>query len=196
MGGRAVACVNARDRNLLGFRRDLLTAAAYGVEAFLFVYGDRPETGRRSDDLSVRSMIEVAREFAAEHGRPIQIAVSCGLGSVPTWKRDADAWYVQVSYGLDELLRWRSEIDFDGLIYAGVMALPSAGMARKLTSKVPQLAVPAAILDRLDADATAGVDLAVELVTDVRDSGVFAGVHLIPVNRYRQIAAALEPVLC
>lgn len=31
MGGRAVACLNARDRNLLGFRRDLLTAAAYGV---------------------------------------------------------------------------------------------------------------------------------------------------------------------
>ena len=55
MGCRAVACVNARDRNLLGFRRDLLTAAAYGVEEFLFVYGDRPETGRRSDDLTVRS---------------------------------------------------------------------------------------------------------------------------------------------
>ena len=31
LGGRAVACVNSRDRNLLGFRRDLLTAAAYGV---------------------------------------------------------------------------------------------------------------------------------------------------------------------
>ena len=32
MGGRSIACLNARDRNLLGFRRDLLTAAAYGVE--------------------------------------------------------------------------------------------------------------------------------------------------------------------
>ncbi len=28
MGGRSIACLNARDRNLLGFRRDLLTAAA------------------------------------------------------------------------------------------------------------------------------------------------------------------------
>ena len=45
MGGRAIACLNARDRNVLGFRRDLLTAAAYGVDEFLFVYGDRPETG-------------------------------------------------------------------------------------------------------------------------------------------------------
>jgi len=47
MGGRSIACLNARDRNLLGFRRDLLTAAAYDVDEFLFVYGDRPESGTR-----------------------------------------------------------------------------------------------------------------------------------------------------
>src|SRR5712672_1839515 len=64
MGGRAIACLNARDRNVLGFRRDLLTAAAYGVNEFLFVYGDRPESGSRSDDLTVRSMITEARGFA------------------------------------------------------------------------------------------------------------------------------------
>src|SRR5215831_11557531 len=58
MGGRAVACVNARDRNLLGFRRDLLTAAAYGVEEFLFVYGDAPSTGQRTGQLTVRSMLD------------------------------------------------------------------------------------------------------------------------------------------
>src|ERR1051326_7901688 len=57
MGGRAIACLNARDRNVLGFHRDLLTAAAYGVGEFLFVYGDRPETGARSDDLPVRPML-------------------------------------------------------------------------------------------------------------------------------------------
>ena len=54
MGGRSIACINARDRNVLGFQRDLLTAAAYGVNEFLFVYGDRPETGARSDDLTVK----------------------------------------------------------------------------------------------------------------------------------------------
>ena len=195
MGCRAIACVNARDRNLLGFRRDLLTAAAYGVEEFLFVYGDRPETGRRSDDLTVRSMIDMARAFAEEQSLPLRIGVSCGLGAVPAWKYAADAWYVQVSYDLDTMLAWRSGVEFDGAIYAGVMALPSATMARKVSADVPQLAVPAPILDRLDADPAAGVDLAVELVAGVRDSQAFDGVHLIPVARYRQVAAALEPVL-
>ncbi len=199
MGCRAVACVNARDRNPLGFRRDLLTAAAYGVEEFLFVYGDRPETGRRSDDLTVRSMIDTARAFAEEQSLPIRIGVSCGLGPVPAWKYHADVWYLQVSYDLDTMLRWRSDVAsngaFEGAVYAGVMALPSAGMARKISADVPQLAVPPAVVDRLEADPDAGVDLAVGLVADVRHSTAFDGVHLIPVNRYRQVAAALEHTL-
>ena len=48
MGGRSIACLNSRDRNLLGFRRDMLTAAAYGVREFLFVYGDKPTAGGRT----------------------------------------------------------------------------------------------------------------------------------------------------
>src|ERR1700733_4113850 len=56
MGGRSIACLNARDRNLLGFRRDLLTAAAYGVDQFLFVYGDEPLAGARTSELNVRTM--------------------------------------------------------------------------------------------------------------------------------------------
>ena len=195
MGCRAVACVNARDRNLLGFRRDLLTAAAYGVEEFLFVYGDRPDTGRRSDDLTVRTMIDTARTFAEEQSLPIRIGVSCGLGPVPAWKHHADVWYLQVSYDLDTMLRWRSDVTFAGAVYAGVMALPSAGMARKISTDVPQLAVPPAVVDRLEADPDAGVDLAVDLVTEVRATGAFEGVHLIPVNRYRQVATLLEPRL-
>jgi methylenetetrahydrofolate reductase (NADPH) len=192
MGCRAVACINARDRNQLGFRRDLLTAAAYGVREFLFVYGDRPETGRRSDDLTVRSMIDMAREFADEQSLPIRIGVSCGLGDVPAWKREADAWYVQVSYDVDSMVEWRAGVDFDGAVYAGVMALPSVAMARKVGADVPELAVPHEVLDRLEADPGAGVDLAVELVLGVRGSGAFDGVHLVPVSRYRQVAAALE----
>ena len=64
MGGRAIACLDARDRNVLGFRRDLLTAAAYGVDAFLLVFGDRPEVGRRTDEVTVRRMIEELRASA------------------------------------------------------------------------------------------------------------------------------------
>src|SRR5262245_6090678 len=82
MGGRSIACLNARDRNLLGFRRDLLTAAAYGVDQFLLVYGDRVAP-RGPDDLTVRSMIREARAFSESHevpAGPFRIGVTSGLG--------------------------------------------------------------------------------------------------------------------
>ena len=66
MGGRSIACLNSRDRNLLGFRRDMLTAAAYGVDQFLFVYGDKPSSGRRTGELTVRAMIEEARDLPGD----------------------------------------------------------------------------------------------------------------------------------
>src|SRR3981189_3064256 len=66
MGGRSIACVNSRDRNLLGFRRDLLTAAAYGVDQFLFVHGDKPTAGGRTSELTVRTMITEARAAAED----------------------------------------------------------------------------------------------------------------------------------
>ena len=65
-------------------------------------------------------------------------------------------------------------------------------MARKLTADVPQLAVPQGLIDALDTNADAGVDFACGMVEEIRQSGAFDGVHLIPISRYRDIAARLE----
>ena len=80
MGGHSIACINSRDRNLLGFRRDLLTAAAYGVSQFLFVYGDKPGTGGRTSDLTVRSMIGDRGEATDRPHSPDAIR---GSGTLP-----------------------------------------------------------------------------------------------------------------
>ena len=192
MGGRSIACLNARDRNLLGFRRDLLTAAAYGVDRFLFVYGDRPSSGTRTGHLTVRSMIEELRAFSAGTAGPFRAGVSAGPGPLPGWKRDADFVFAQVRYSLDEMLDWRAGIEFDGPVYAGVMVVPSVAMARKIGADIQQLAVPDAWLAAIDRDPNAGVELACDLVDAVRESGAFDGVHLIPVSRYREVAARLE----
>ncbi len=193
MGGRSIACLNARDRNVLGFRRDLLTAAAYGVNEFLFVYGDRPETGHRSDDLTVRSMIEEARQFE-EHSKvaPLLLGATTRLSRLPTWKAEADFLFVQVGFSLEPLLEWRQSVDFAGPVFAGVMAPPSAATARKLSADIPELAVPKDLISALELDRDAGVDFACDMVNAVRESGAFEGVHLIPVSRHREIAARLE----
>ena len=149
------------------FTRDLLTASAYGVNEFLFVYGDRPETGTRSDNLTVRSMIAEARRFASREdvGEGFRLGVATGLRSIPPWKHEADFLLTQVSFPVDDLLRWRATFDFDGPVFAGVMVLPSVSMARKLTAEVPQLAVPESIVRRLDADRDAGVAITCDLMS-------------------------------
>jgi methylenetetrahydrofolate reductase (NADPH) len=198
MGGRAIACLNARDRNQLGFERDLLTAAAYGVEEFLFVYGDKPTTGGRTSELTVRSMIEHAR--AASDARPFTGVVPFRLGAttrltpVPAWKLAADFLFVQVGFSLERLLAWRESVDPGARVYAGVMVVASAAMARRLVATVPDIAIPEALIAAVDEDPDAGIDAAVQLIEGIRASGAFTGVHLVPVSRYRQVAARLENV--
>lgn len=194
MGGRAIACINARDRNILGFRRDLLTAAAYGVREFLFVYGDRPETGSRSDDLTVRRMLEEARAFSLQQpDGDLRLSVTTRPTAMPSWKLEADSLFVQVSHDVDALVEWRRSTPFDGPVYAGVIVFGSAAMARKLSADVPQLAAPPSTIAALEREPSAGVRLAVEAVVALRESGAFAGAHVIPVRKYRELAAALEP---
>ena len=196
MGGRAIACLNSRDRNVLGFRRDLLTAAAYGVDEFLLVYGDRPESGRRSDDVSVRRMIEEVRSFgeseAFEGHRRFRLGVTSRLDALPPFKLEADFVFAQVSYSRDDLLRWRDTLRFEGAVYAGVMIVASAAMAKRLSSENEQLTVPQGIIDGLERDPDHGVKRACELTEALRASEAFDGVHLIPVSRYREAALRLE----
>lgn len=193
MGGRSIACVNSRDRNLLGFRRDLLTAAAYGVDQFLFVHGDKPTVGDRAGGLTVRAMIEEAR--AADLGE-FTVGVAAALGRpLPAWKQQADFVFAQVTYSVDAVLRWREQNPHDRPVYVGVMVLASAGMARRLAASIPAIDIPDALVEAVAADPAAGVEAACELVLALRDTGAFAGVHLVPVSRFRQVAARLEMVL-
>jgi methylenetetrahydrofolate reductase (NADPH) len=211
MGGRSIACLNARDRNLLGFRRDLLTAAAYGVDQFLFVYGDEPLAGARTSELNVRTMLTEGRAYAdtldgsvhgggptggrhasGRHagGSSMRFGATSGLRPLPAWKQEADFLCVQVGFSLDDLLAWRSTIAVDVPLYAGVIVIASARMAKNFT--IPGLTVPEDLVARLEKDRNAGVDAACDLVVGIRDSGAFDGVHLIPVARYREVAARLE----
>jgi 5,10-methylenetetrahydrofolate reductase len=142
-------------------------------------------------------MIADARQFSQ---RPdvsdgFRIGVTTGLRPIPAWKHEADFLLTQVSFSARNLIRWRATHGFAGPVYAGVMVLPSASMARKLSAEVPQLAVPESVVGRIDDDHSAGVTIACELIEQIRESNAFDGVHLIPVNRYREIAARLESMV-
>ena len=196
MGGLSIACMNARDRNLLGFRRDLLTAAAYGVDHFLFVYGDAPKEGRRTEDLTVRGMIDEVRSFGNGPlfaGYPdFRIGTVAKVGRPLAWRARADFIFVQISYAMDRLKRWRESLAFDGEVYAGVLVLASSRMARSVNATIPEIRIPERIIDKLDDDPEVGIDLACEQIETLKASGAFDGVHLVPVGRFREVARRLS----
>ncbi|NUR91819.1 MAG: methylenetetrahydrofolate reductase [Nonomuraea sp.] len=184
MGGRSIACLNSRDRNLLGFRRDLLTAAAYGVDQFLFVYGDKPTSGNRTSDLTVRSMI-------AEAKPDFRVGAAAGYRPLPSWKREADFLFLQVGFDVAAQVRWREDNPVDVPVYAGVMVLASETQGRRLAASIPDIDIPEELIRRVAGDRLAGVEAACEQVHALRESGAFDGVHLIPVARYREVEASL-----
>lgn len=185
----AFACLNARDRNLLGFRRDLLTARYLGINDLLLVHGDRPIAGARAEDLSVRSMLAECR---SEAGGDVRVAVTSKLRPLPSWKQAADRLFVQVTWSLADLLRWRDATPFAGPVVPAVLVVPSTAMARRLAVSVPELTVPRAWLAAIDADPTAGFELAAEFVESIRASGAFDGVHIVGGQRFRTAADAIR----
>ena len=199
MGGRSIACLNSRDRNLLGFRRDLLTAASYGVDQFLFVYGDKPTSGGRTSELSVRTMIEEVRALPADRAfagvAEFRVGAAAALRPLPAWKAAADFLFAQVSFSVDALMRWRDANPVEIPVYAGVMVLASEAHAQRIASVIPDIDIPAGLCERVRADRLAGVEAACDQVIQLRDSGAFDGVHLVPVGRYREVAARLEQLL-
>jgi 5,10-methylenetetrahydrofolate reductase len=78
-------------------------------------------------------------------------------------KDEADFLFAQVGFSWDHLLRWRESVIFNGPVYAGVMVVASAGMGRKLSADIPQLAIPEWLLSRLADDPSAGIDHAYEM---------------------------------
>lgn len=187
-GLAATACLNARDRNLLGLRRDLLTCAFDGVQDLLLVYGDEPDIGTRASDLTVRTMLEECRLQAPQ----LRVGVTTRLRPLPSWKRTADRLFVQVSYDFDELRRWRDGVTFDGPVIPAVMVVPSRNMAERLATKIPDLRVPESWLDAIDQDTEAGADLAAEFAERIRASGEFAGVHVVSGRRHGEMAERLR----
>ena len=76
--------------------------------------------------------------------------MSAPLKPLPAWKQAADFLCVQVGFSLDDLLAWRSTIALDVPVYAGVIVIASARMARTFT--IPGLTVPPDLVARLEKD--------------------------------------------
>ena len=188
MGGRSIACLNARDRNLLGLQRDLLTAAAYGVDQFLFVYGDEPRSGARTSELTVRTMLSEARSFERQPG-----SVWCDGRYV--WARSPALGRSPTGSARQTSCSCRSDSHSTCCCVGTTVCSRTYRCTRESSSwpapawpaispgRFPTYEIPSSLLTASIAIRTPVIEAACELLMAIRDTGAFQGVHLIPVSR-------------
>ena len=187
----AVAVLNARDRNTLGLRRDLLGLLALGVHEVLLLRGDRPDDDEEDGPLTVGAMVREARVLAEEHETTLRVGVVAAPSrDLPGWKRDADVVWLAPTFSLPAVTAWRERhTDLAAPVRAGVLVPTGPKMARGVAEGM-DLDLPDGLVEALGEDDTAGVDAACEHTLALRDAGV-DGIHLVAVSRYREVAQRL-----
>jgi len=125
-------------------------------------------------------------------------------------KVEAGAMYIQTQgiFDLDVLKRFLEEVDKAGIkthIMAGIIPLKGAGGARYMNENVPGIAVPQAMIDKLDAAAAEGkakgvkglpaklgMELAAEMIAKIKDEKLCDGVHVMAIGAEKNVPTILD----
>jgi methylenetetrahydrofolate reductase (NADPH) len=176
-GFTPLVALNARDRNRLRLKSDLMTLRAYGVEEVLLLHGDRSVGGHSG--LSVREMME------EESGDGLRRGVVANVGKPLGWRQKADFVFTKLTFGSQDFPAWRANAGFAGDVYCGVIAFSDRSIASKVLKNIPDLNEPPGYLAAFDNDDEAGFTAALAQLDRLHDSGA-DGAHLVvPAGRLR-----------
>jgi len=191
-GVEPIVHVSCRDRNRLALRSDLLGGRLLGVRNVLCLRGDEIEVSddpeaRPARDLDVVELIGLAAgDFCVlaaadpaigpgeEHVARLRAKVEAGARLLET----------QPVFELEPFARWLRELRDSGigvpvLVDVSVVATPAEA---ELLERIPYVAAPPGLADRLGRDPGAGIDMAAELVAGLLDLDDVAGCHLSPLG--------------
>ncbi|MEO7804807.1 MAG: hypothetical protein ABIS18_10975 [Actinomycetota bacterium] len=182
-GFHPIVALNARDRNHLRFKSDILTLNAYGIHEVLFLYGDPIDHGRSS--LKVKQMLSDPVVASTKRG------VAATIGKPLGWRASADFLFTQLEFGRGKAGYWREAEGFSQPVYCGVIALPDLVLARKVIGNIPGLEPPPGFFESFSDDPDAGFHAAISELDDLYRSGVDGAQLVVPAGR-RRFAAMLE----
>lgn len=225
-GFEPVLQITCRDRNRIALAGDLLGAAAQGAKNLLILHGDDPKGGDQPDakpvyDLDSRGVMELARGMRdtgkMPSGRDIKTAPDFFIGCadtpfdpppefVPTSlaaKIGSGAQFCQTQFcfDLDVARRYFARLREHGItdrlrFIVGIGPLLSLKTARWMDENLFGVAVPPAILQRLEAAAderAEGLAICVEAIHALKEIEGVAGVHIMaPLQGSAAIAQTIE----
>lgn len=210
--------LTCRDRNRLALQSDLLSAAALGIENVVLLTGDYPTLGDHPEakpvfDLGSIELLEAASALQRGvdmKGNPLKGAPSFCLGAVVNpgadplepeiikmeRKIEAGARFFQTQAVYD-VAQFRAFMDiakgFKVPVFAGIVLLKSANMARYMNKNVAGVFVPDELIKEMESakDRTAAsVEIASRIIKQVKP--LCDGIHIMPIGWDSKVPLVLD----
>lgn len=217
-GIEPVLQMTCRDRNRLALQSDLLSAGVLGVENVLLLTGDYPTLGDHPEakpvfDLDSVELIEVAKTIQSGKdmkGNPLKGAPKFCVGAVVNPGADpcepeimkmekkvaAGAQFFQTQAIYDVAL-FKKFVDaarhINVPVFAGIVLLKSAGMARYMNSHVAGVFVPDNLIKEIDEakDKSAkSIEIAARLIKELKP--LCKGIHIMPIGWEKKVPLVLD----
>lgn len=221
-GGEPILQMTCRDRNQLALQADLLLAYSRGVQNVLCLTGDAMPVGDHKeargvfelDSTQLLRLINTLENGQDMGGTELSGGVSFCKGAIVTPEADpiepqlgkfekkveagADFFQTQAIYDLDNFAKFMEHArKFNVKVFAGIVLLTSAGMARYMNANVPGIFVPQNLIDELKSapKGTAldkGIEIAGRMIATLKNESICDGVHIMAINKEEVVPDILE----
>lgn len=213
--------ITCRDRNRIALQSDLLSAAALGIENVLALTGDLPSLGDHPQAKPVYDLDSVQLLYAIKRlnegydlsgnelkGKPDLFAgavVNPGADTEAAFelqiikmerKIEAGAKFFQTQAVYDPALFAKLIQRVEGYkvpVFAGIIPLKSAGMARFMNKNVAGIFVPEELITKMtkaEDKVQSGMEIAANLIKELK--GMCQGVHIMAIGWEKKVPALLD----
>ncbi len=210
--------MTCRDRNRLALQSDLLSAGVLGIENVLLLTGDYPSLGDHPEakpvfDLGSVQLIEVARtlqEGKDMKGNALKGAPKFCMGAVVNpgadplepeiikmekkVKAGAQFFQTQAVYDIGLYKKFLDSVKHINVpVFAGIVLLKSAGMARYMNKNVAGVFVPEDLIKEMETtkDKSAkSIEIAARLIKELKP--LCKGIHIMPIGWDKKVPAVID----
>jgi len=217
-GHEPIFQITCRDRNRLALQSDLLSAAVLGIENVLALTGDYPTLGDHPEakpvfDLGSVELLEVIRTLQQGKdmkGNPLKGSPHFCVGAVVNpgadplepeiikmeLKAEASAQFFQTQavYDIDIFKKFLDNVkDIKVPIFAGIVLLKSAGMAKFMNKNVAGVFVPDDLIKEMESakdKAQKSIEIAARLIKELKP--MCQGIHIMPIGWDKKVPLVLD----
>jgi methylenetetrahydrofolate reductase (NADPH) len=218
LGIEPIFQMTCRDRNRMALQSDLLSASILGLENVLLLTGDYTTSGDHPEakpvfDLDSVQLISVAKALTQGFdmkGNALKGAPKFCLGAVVNPGADpiepeiikmekkiaagAEFFQTQAVYDIEQFKRFvDASKHFSTPVFAGIVLLKSAGMARFMNKNVAGVNVPEDIIREMETatDKQAkSIEIAGRLIKELKP--LCQGIHIMPIGWDRKVPLVLD----